>query len=142
MKFQLVKDVTAPSLATEGAAGYDLYLPKCSSKVVVHPKQTETIYTGVKVQIPKFHVGFLLPRSSTGCKGLSLQNSMGVIDSDFTGEVQVRCRNWNELDDLVINPDERFAQLVVVPCLNTPVEIVEELSETSRGSGGFGSSGV
>ena len=141
MKFKKVRDVETPLLASEGAAGYDLFLPNDAEKVVVHPKQSYTIFTGIQVEIPKFHVGFLLPRSSTGCKGMVLQNTLGVIDSDFRNELQARIRCWSETEDLVINPGERFAQLVVVPCLTTSVELVEELSSTERGEGGFGSTG-
>lgn len=138
MRFEKTRDVKSPILATEGAAGYDLYLPDGYKQIVVHPKQTYKIMTGLKVDIPKFYVGFLLPRSSTGCNGLALQNTVGVIDSDFKMEMQARIRNWSETEDLIINSGERFAQLVVVPCVATPVEIAEIIS---NGRDGFGSSG-
>lgn len=140
MKFKKHRDVNDPVLATEGSAGYDLFLPNDHEEIVLHPKQTYKILLGIAVEIPKFHVGLLLPRSSTGCSGLSLQNTCGVIDSDFRDPMQIRARNWHETQDVVIKPGERFAQLVVVPYLNTKVEIVDNLSETDR-LGGFGSSG-
>lgn len=140
MNFKKLRDVKTPLLATDGSAGYDLYLPEDSYPLVIHPKQTYKIMTGVAVAIPKFNVGFLLPRSSTGCAGMTLQNSIGVIDSDYKQEIQARIRNWSETEDLVINPGERFAQLVVTNCITTEVQVVDEFNSAGR-VGGFGSSG-
>ena len=126
-------------MSDEGAAGYDIHLPNDHDRVVIHPKQTYKIMTGLKVDIPKGYAGLLLPRSSTGCAGLALQNTAGLIDSDFKMEIQARIRNWSETEDLVINPGERFVQLVVVPVLTDGVEIVDEVEQNGRG--GFGSSG-
>lgn len=139
MRFEKTRNVKDPILSTDGSAGYDLHLPEDHDIIVVHPKQTYKIMTGLKVDIPKFYAGFLLPRSSTGCNGLMLQNSIGLIDSNFKMEVQARIRNWNETEDLIIKPGERFAQLVVVPVITTPVEIVDSIEQNGRG--GFGSSG-
>lgn len=139
MKFEKTRDVKDPLLGSAGAAGYDLHLPNDHERVVLHPKQSAKIMTGLKVDIPFGFVGLLLPRSSTGCAGLALQNTTGVIDSDYKMEVQVRARNWSETEDLVINQGERFVQLVVVPHLATPVEIVDGVEQNGRG--GFGSSG-
>lgn len=140
MKFKKHCDVNDPILATEGAAGYDLFLPNDHPTVVLRPKQTTKIMLGLSMQIPKGYVGFLLPRSSTGCSGLALQNTCGVIDSDFTQEAQARIRDWHEANEITIKPGEKFVQLVVVPCLTTPVEIVDSIEETGR-TGGFGSTG-
>lgn len=139
MQFEKTRNVKDPILSTAGSAGYDLHLPCDHDTIVIHPKQTYKIMTGLKVDIPKFCTGFLLPRSSTGCSGLILQNSIGVIDSDFKMEVQARIRNWHETEDLVIKPGERFVQLVVVPVITSDVEIVDSIEQNGRG--GFGSSG-
>lgn len=140
MKFQKTRDVKEPIIATKSSAGYDLHLPNDHERIVLHPKQTFKVMTGLKVEIPVGFAGFLLPRSSSGCSGLQLQNTCGVIDSDFRDEIQARIRNWSETEDMVINPGERFVQLVVVPIHNSGVEIVDELSTTER-TGGFGSTG-
>ncbi len=137
MKFKKHCEVKDPVLATDGSAGYDLHLPYNQS-VCIHPKQTHKIMLGISMEIPKGYVGLLLPRSSTGCSGLALQNTCGIIDSDFRHEAQARVRGWHPTNDIVIKPGDRFVQLVVVPCLTTPVEIVDELSSTDR-TGGFGS---
>lgn len=138
MKFKKHRDVNDPVLATDGSAGYDLFLPNDYEVVTVRSQQTEKIMLGISMEIPKGYVGLLLPRSSTGCSGLALQNTCGVIDSDFRNEAQARVRGWHPTNDIVIKPGERFVQLVVVSCLTTPVEIVDELTSTDR-TGGFGS---
>ena len=157
IKFKkLREDAVIPTRATDGSAGFDL---TATSKVV---KGTQVIYTtDLAVEIPKGYVGLLFPRSSiTNGVGLRLGNSVGVLDSDFRGEVQFKFDRQFfftslkalvkhfftkivVLDSLPLEKEymegDRIGQLVVVPCL-TEAEEVSELSETVRGSGGFGSS--
>lgn len=137
MKIKLLNNkIQPPSRGTEQSAGIDLRL----SKIKEYKDGVYTLCTGVAVEIPDNHVGLLAVRSSTGSKGLQLTNSVGIIDSDYRGEVMLKCtfkhigHNFPEIGD-------RIAQLVVVPCVIDDIEVVEELSNTIRGAGGFGHSG-
>lgn len=128
----------APTRATDGSAGYDLYLPRDapadSDGVVL---LNGLVGTGVAIEIPPGWVGLLRPRSSISKTGTITYE--GTIDSDYRGEVMARFAafGWQVL----AKPGERIAQLVIVPCLTAPVEVVETLSDTARGAGGFGSTG-
>jgi dUTP pyrophosphatase len=126
-----------PYIATEGSVGFDL------TAIEVHQDvgyEVIEIDTGIAVQIPTGYVGMLVPRSSVYKTGLSLCNSCGIIDSDYRGSIKAKFYNIVGYAGFGFNLGDRFAQLVVVPCLTTSVE-VDELNETVRGSGGFGSSG-
>ena len=138
----------APAFATDGSAGLDLHAcsfdgMKLQGRATIPPGGTFTIGTGVKVHIGSAHqglVGMVLPRSSLGKRGLSLQNTMGVIDADYQGEIMLICRNSSRIV-LTIDPTERVAQMVLVPCLRPDVVEVKEFVATARGEGGFGSTG-
>lgn len=142
----------APSRATYSAAGYDLSAVVCdeidlttnsskNSVIRIAPGTSEMISTGIAVEIPEGYVGLLFGRSGLGCKqGLRLANCVGVIDSDYRGEIRVCLHNDSVFPKLIENGD-RIAQLVVVPCLLVEMEEVEELGVTERGEGGFGSTG-
>lgn len=116
-------------------AGIDL---KTTKKVSMFPHNIYKIDTGIQVAIPKGFCGIVVPRSGLGTKyGLSLKNTVGIIDADYRGNIFVNI----EVDDhYYLKAYERFAQLVIVPVL-TSYEIVEELDNTIRGDGGFGSTG-
>lgn len=123
-----------PETATDGSAGLDLY---------VNSMNGDTIGTGVHVEIPVNHVGLLVPRSSWGVKGFKLANTVGVIDSDYRGEIMLvrdphPTKGW-----LSIREGDKVAQLVVVPCVTSAYQCdqLSDLSTTKRGSGGFGSTG-
>lgn len=123
-----------PEAATDGSAGLDLYVNSING---------DSIGTGVHVEIPHGHVGLLMPRSSWGVKGFKLANTVGVIDSDYRGEIMLirdphPTKGW-----LSIREGDKIAQLVVVPCVTTSYRCDElsDLSQTKRGSGGFGSTG-
>ena len=141
MKFKKLGEVADPIRSTTGSAGYDLHYPDIYGEpVVVSPGHDATLHTKLAVEIPEGCVGLLLPRSSGGCAGMRLKNTVGVIDSDYRGEIKLKV--VNEGDEVIfIRPGDRFCQLVVVPCLQSEVEIVDDLSETARGEGGFGSTG-
>lgn len=130
-----------PEVKTEFSAGADLKV-KADREIVVKPNQSVEVNTGVYLEIPRGYVGLLFIRSSFGRKGLMLKNSVGVIDSDYRGEVIAQVVNSSKGDMLLVD-GERFAQIVVVPCLalKGSIEVVEELDETGRGEGGFGSTG-
>ena len=102
-----------------------------------------TIGTGIYAQIPPGHVGLLMPRSSTGVRGLRLKNTVGVIDSDYRGEIKVVCDRFENEEDIV-EVGKKVAQLVIIPVCPFPIEQVgmyEDLTVTSRDTGGFGSTG-
>ena len=123
--------------ATDGSAGFDLCV---NEDVVFQASESHLVGTGTRVAIPDGYVGLVFIRSSMAAKrGFQLQNSVGVIDADYRGEIKVALRNTGDAGTSVIR-GERIAQLVVVPFVGD-VERVDTLEETSRGDGGFGSTG-
>ena len=136
----LGKEIPLPFYATEGAAAMDLHA--CLEAPLTLPVGERTIVpTGLAVAIPAGHVGILAVRSSMGIKrGVTLANGIGVIDSDYRGEVGVGLVNIGS-DAYTILPGDRIAQLMVIPVAQPALELVEELPATDRGEGGFGSTG-
>lgn len=133
-------DSNTPAYATEHAAGIDLYC-NTNSDVVIGPKETVKIHTGLFVEIPDGHFGAVYPRSSTGVKKqLMLANTVGIIDSDYRGELMVFFYNYGENEQIIQNGD-RLAQLVIQPYLRCEIKKVDELTDSKRGDGGFGSTG-
>ena len=129
-----------PKYGTDASAGLDL--SNNGGKVVIQPNTTKSIDSKVHVAISKGYVGLLFLRSSLGSKNLRLVNSVGVIDSDYRGEIGLKVMNLGH-DDVIIEEGERFAQLVVVPYQGGMdlVDSLKDLGETDRGNGGFGSTG-
>ncbi len=130
-----------PTYASDGSAGLDLRV--CSDKpIVIEPGQVELLSTGIAVYLadPGF-AAMLLPRSGLGHKhGIVLGNLVGLIDSDYQGELKVSC--WNRGQQAYeIQPGERIAQMVIVPVVRANFKFVEEFTATERSQGGFGSSG-
>ena len=135
------KAMPLPQYATDGSAGLDL--PAClEAPLVIPPGARVKIPTGMAIDIPNRHiVGLVFPRSGLATRhGISLANAVGVIDSDYKGEIIVALCNHGE-SEYVIKPGERMAQLVFVPVFKATLEEVQELTETGRGAGGFGSTG-
>lgn len=133
-------DLPLPSYAHEGDAGLDLY---SSQDVVLLPFERALVGTGIAVAIPPGHAGFVQPRSGRALRdGLSLPNTPGLIDSHYRGEVKVIVVNLDPVRPLRISRGERIAQLVVQPVATCDPVDVEELDQTLRGEGGFGSSGI
>lgn len=132
---RLHKDAVIPAKAYEDDAGFDLTAIEASLK-----GNRLTYHTGLTVEIPKGYVGFIFARSSIYKKDLRLANSVGVIDSGYTGEILVKfvCDNLNNSYKI----GDRVAQLVIMPISQPVIEVVEELTDTSRGEKGFGSSGA
>lgn len=130
-----------PYCATEGSAGYDLFA--CLDKdIAIEPEKIKMIPIGIALEIPAGYAGFIFPRSSLGVKyGITLPNCVGVIDSDYRGEFFVPLINLGEQEFVVKNGD-RIAQLVIMRVENAIFEKTEELSDTDRGEGGFGSTGI
>lgn len=129
-----------PTRGSEYAAGYDLYA--CVNEpVVIYPHETVKIGTGIAIEIPDGFFGAIFPRSGLATKrGLRLSNCVGVCDSDYRGEYIVALHNDTNIPQ-AIEPNERMAQLVVMPYLPVKFTEVDELSDTERGSCGFGSTG-
>lgn len=134
---KLSKNVELPKQSTQGAAGMDFYLPQ---PVRFWPKCSKKVPLGVAVEIPKGYVMLLIPRSSTWKTPLRMPNSVGVIDSDYRGEVCALLQNTS-IFATKADVGERLVQGVIVPVPEVQIQEVEELSETSRGVGGFGSTG-
>lgn len=130
------EDAQEPSRGSDEAAGYDLY--SYESETVV-PKQIKLIDTGISIRVPEGTYGRIAPRSSVSKKGILI--NAGVIDRDYRGPVKVMVHNLSN-NDYVINKNDRIAQLILEQIKTPPVELVEELDDTERGDGGFGSTGV
>lgn len=129
-----------PTYGTEASAGADLYACM-QDKVEVGPGQSVMIPTGIAMEIPKGYAGLVFARSSMGAKrGLAPANKVGVIDSDYRGEIRVVLHNHSG-EPQSVEPGERVAQLLIVPVFTPGFQETEKLSDTSRGAGGFGSTG-
>ena len=133
-------EIPLPYYATAGAAALDLHA--CTEgETVISPNGRVMIPTGIAVAIPEGHVGIMAVRSSMGAKnGINLANGIGVIDSDYRGELRVTLHNTTDTAYTVQSGD-RIAQLMVIPVTCPPIEVVDELPATERGEGGFGSTG-
>lgn len=129
-----------PTYGSEEAAGADLYA--ClSAPVTIQPGESAWIPTGIALELPKGYAGLIYARSSMGVKqGLAPANKVGVIDSDYRGEICVVLFNHGKTPQEVA-PGERIAQLVITPVYTPGFRIVEELGNTGRATGGFGSTG-
>lgn len=129
-----------PTYGSAEAAGADLYA--ClEESVTIAPGETAWIPTGLALEVPKGCAGLIYARSSLGVKrGLAPANKVGVIDSDYRGEIRVVLLNHGKVSQTVEH-GERIAQMIITPVLTPAYQQVEELSDTSRGAGGFGSTG-
>ncbi|MEE1219594.1 MAG: dUTP diphosphatase [Ruminococcus sp.] len=142
LKIKKLRDnARVPKRATNGSAGMDLYA--CiNESITLNPGQLVIVPTGIAIELEDNScAAFLYARSGLGVKhGICLSNGVGVIDSDYRGEVCVGLCNVSD-KPYVIEPDERVAQMVIAPVLTPEIVEVDELSDTSRGEGGFGSTG-
>jgi dUTP pyrophosphatase len=139
---RLGQEFPLPEYATTGSAGLDLRA--ClDDTLMIKPGETILIPTGLSLYIgdPSL-AAMILPRSGLGHKhGIVLGNLVGLIDSDYQGPLQISC--WNRSDQaFTIQPGDRIAQVVIVPVIQVHFEVVENFTETERGTGGFGHSGV
>ena len=135
------RELPWPSRATAGSAGMDL--SACIEEdIIIAPRQLVKIPTGIAIALPgPEYVALVYARSGLGIKhGISLSNGVGVIDSDYRGEIQVGLTNLSDTP-YTVQPGDRIAQLVVMPVAVPELEIVTELEDTQRGTGGFGSTG-
>ena len=129
----------APQYATIGSAGADI---RSTENIVIGPNETKRVHTGLAMEIPAGFVGFLFPRSGLSFKtSLRQPNSVGVIDSDYRGEVQGMFTNTGS-EPVEIASGDRIAQMIVMPVPYVVWAEAESLEDTARGAGGFGSTGV
>ena len=137
---KLTETAKEPSRGSKYAAGYDLYADVAET-IVIPPHTTVKIPTNIAMEIPEGYFGAVYARSGIASKrGLRPCNCVGVIDSDYRGNVMVALHNDTQTTQM-IEPDERIAQIVIQPYLQVEWEEADELNSTQRGSGGFGSTG-
>ncbi len=138
---KLGNEIPFPSYATAGSAGMDLRA--CiDAPLTIRPGERVKVPTGFAISLPGPEwVAYLFARSGLGIKsGITIPNCVGVIDSDYRGEIIVALVNLSDAD-YTVQPGDRVAQLVVMPVVQAQLSIVDELDETERGAGGFGSTG-
>lgn len=135
---KLVKEAVIPSYAKPGDAGLDL-----TATSIKRDKKYIEYGTGLSLEIPQGHVGLLFPRSSVTNKDIMLKNSVGVIDEGYRGEIKFRFQaiQSSNYGEAVYQIGERVGQLVVVPVVTVEIEEAQDLEESDRGTGGFGSTG-
>lgn len=139
---RLRENAQLPSRGSVNAAGYDLYACLETESIVIPAHSTAKIGTGLAIAVPDGYFGAIFARSGLAAKqGLRPANCVGVADSDYRGEYIVALHNDTDTDKTVDN-GERIAQLVIMPYLSAEFLDVEELDETDRGAGGFGSTGT
>ncbi len=141
LKFtKLNENAVKPTYGTEFAAGADLYSAE-GCEVTVAPNETRLIHTGLSLEIPEGYAGLIYARSGIACKrGLAPANKVGVIDSDYRGEIMVALHN-HSAEPQTVAEKERIAQIVITPFLKVDYTEADSLTDTARGDGGFGSTG-
>ena len=142
VKFKkLTPNAIVPTYGTEFSAGAALYT-RMTAPVIINAGTTEFIKTGIAMEIPEGLVGLVYARSGMACKkGLAPANKVGVIDSDYRGELMVALHNHSQ-SPVTVEPGDRIPQLVLTPYITAEFVEAEELSDTVRGDGGFGSTGT
>lgn len=136
---KLSPDAIIPTYGTEYSAGADLYALEGE---IILPGQTKLIHTGLSMEIPQGLVGLVFARSGLATKrGLAPANKVGVIDSDYRGEIMVSLYNQSSVEQ-TIEKGERIAQISFVPYYAAEFELCDEIEQTIRGEGGFGSTGT
>lgn len=137
---KLTETAKLPTRGSVFSAGFDLYADN-NVDITIHPHETKKIGTGLALEIPDGYYGAIFARSGLATKeGLRPANCVGICDSDYRGEYIVAIHNDSN-EDRVIEPKERIAQLIIMQYPHITFEEVDELSDTSRGEGGFGSTG-
>lgn len=144
MKISIKKlndNAIVPTYGSEFAAGADLYA--CiDESITIAPGQTKLIKTGIAIELPIGYAAFIYARSGLASKrGLAPANKVGVVDCDYRGEVMVALHNHSTIEQ-AIEKGERIAQMVIAPYITAEFSVVDELSDTARGAGGFGSTGT
>ena len=141
IKIKLTRGAQIPKYATNGSAAVDL-CAMIDSPIILAPGERALIPTGITLSIPDGYVGIVAARSGLACKkGICLSNGIGVIDSDYRGEISVGLFNSSK-DEFTVERGERIAQLMFVPVESAVFVSTDSLDETERGEGGFGSTGT
>lgn len=137
---KLRENAVVPKIATSGSAAADLYA--CIDEEVTVPAGKSTVIpVGIAIAVPEGYGAFIFARSGLGIKhGIAPRNCVGVIDSDYRGEICVGLQNSSD-EDYVIKPNDRIAQMAIMPVMPAEYVLCDELSDTERGEGGFGSTG-
>ena len=138
---KLNPNATVPTYGSADAAGADLYA--ClETPLTIAPHQTFLVKTGIAIAIPTGYVGLIFARSGLACKrDLAPANKVGVIDSDYRGEIMVALHNHGT-EPRTVEPGERIAQIAIMPVSQPTFEVTDSLDQTQRGQGGFGSTGT
>lgn len=140
IKIKLTRGASVPEYATKGSAAVDLRAAT-DDALIIPAGERALVPTGIALSIPEGYVGIVAARSGLACKkGICLSNGIGVIDSDYRGEISVGLFNSSKTD-FTVEPGERIAQLMFMPVSTACFLPVESLDETDRGDGGFGSTG-
>lgn len=141
VELKILNENCYPDYATPGSAGIDLKAVSIIRAIEIYPGDQELIRTGIAIHIKDpGYAGMIIPRSGLGKRGVVLGNLVGLIDSDYQGEIKVLL--WNRGNDIVqIDHMDRIAQLVIVPIVQAQFEVVQEFEQSQRGAGGFGSTG-
>jgi dUTP pyrophosphatase len=135
----LTEDATLPRYQTHGSAGMDLC---CAESFELKPMERRLVKTGIRIALPEGYEAQVRPRSGLALRhGISMVNTPGTIDSDYRGEVGLILINFGS-DAVEFNRGDRIGQLVIAPVARAEMVVVEELDETKRGAGGFGSTGL
>jgi len=138
-----IKCPYVPERKTEGAAAYDLVAKLTNQFLIFKAGETMLVPTGCHIEIPKGKCGLLLIRSSLSLNSpLGLTNGVGLIDSDYRGEIKVPLRNYSASKRYTINNEDRIAQLLLIDCFTPELIRTKTLTETTRNDGGFGSTGT
>ena len=137
---RLRADAVLPTRAHHGDAGYDLHAVEAQT---IPPGERALVPTGLALELPQRHAGLVVPRSGLAARhGISVVNAPGLIDAGYRGEVQVLLLNTDRSEPFEIRPGDRIAQLVITPVATPDVVEADALPESSRGAGGFGSTGA
>ena len=136
---KLTPEAKLPAYGTEYSAGLDLYNLNAPAEIL--PGETVMIHTGIAMEIPEGYCGLIFARSGLATKrGLAPANKVGVIDADYRGEIMIPLLNHSKVT-ATVDAGERVAQLAIVPFLKVEFEETDELTDTARGTSGFGSTG-
>ena len=137
---KLRENAQMPTYGSEYAAGADMYAA-IDEAVTIEPNETKFIPTGLAFEIPEGYAGFIYARSGLACKkGLAPANKVGVVDADYRGEVMVALHNHGK-EAQTVEAGERIAQMIIAPFVAVNYIFSDELDDTVRGAGGFGSTG-
>ena len=137
---KLNEEAIVPEYKTKGSSGMDL-MANINSDIYIKPGEKAIIPTGIAVSIPVGYEIQIRPRSGLAAKkNISILNTPGTIDADYRGEIKIILINFGK-QEFKINPNDRIAQMVLCPVIKAELEVVDELQDTKRGRGGFGSTG-